>query len=318
MTAMLLHTPFPGPSDVEWLHDPDSTLQPAFARQVDTRWIVPIVSLFAVSACSVASRPPGEASVGVPDPIPEATSGGPESGDGDIDSEGDDDHGDDDDHGGDDDDSADDDDDDGADDDDDPGTKFDIGDPETGHPPDDEADPISYIWIANSAQHTVSKINTQTLIEEGRYITRPDQAGNPSRTSVGLGGNVAVANRFGGVVKIYARLTDCVDVNGNGSIETADGASYLPWGQDECIAWYTPLDYTSQRAVAWTAVEIQDDVYDEHVWVTGAGGVAGMDIDVLLLDGNTGAVAKQVAVPVQHGVIADPYGAYGEIGRAHV
>ncbi|HVH98128.1 MAG TPA: hypothetical protein VM869_05450, partial [Enhygromyxa sp.] len=33
---------------------------------------------------------------------------------------------------------------------------------------------FSYIWVANSAEGTLSKINTQTLEEEGRYITRPD------------------------------------------------------------------------------------------------------------------------------------------------
>src|SRR5690349_21008809 len=40
----------------------------------------------------------------------------------------------------------------------------------------------SYVWISNSAEHTVSKINTRTMIEEGRYHTRADNSGNPSRT----------------------------------------------------------------------------------------------------------------------------------------
>ena len=33
---------------------------------------------------------------------------------------------------------------------------------------------FSYIWIANSQQSTVSKINTRTLVEEGRYLTRDE------------------------------------------------------------------------------------------------------------------------------------------------
>ena len=49
------------------------------------------------------------------------------------------------------------------------------------------------IWVANSPEATVSKINTQTMEEEGRYLTRGDAFGNPSRTSVSLSGNVAVA-----------------------------------------------------------------------------------------------------------------------------
>ena len=65
---------------------------------------------------------------------------------------------------------------------------------------------FSYVWIANSTEGTVSKINTRTGIEEGRYLTRADGAGNPSRTSVSVDGSAAaVANRHGGVVKIWSR-----------------------------------------------------------------------------------------------------------------
>ena len=56
---------------------------------------------------------------------------------------------------------------------------------------------FSYIWVANSTQSTISKINTETLVEEGRYYTKPNLAGSPSRTSVSLTGNVATANRNG-------------------------------------------------------------------------------------------------------------------------
>ena len=44
---------------------------------------------------------------------------------------------------------------------------------------------FSYIWVANSPEGTVSKINTQTLLEEGRYLVRADSAGSPSRTAPG-------------------------------------------------------------------------------------------------------------------------------------
>ena len=156
--------------------------------------------------------------------------------DGDED-DGDDDDGDDDD--GDDDDGDDDDgDDDDGDDDDEP--HFDIGEPDTGDgdPPGDEELEFSYIWIANTGEGTVSKIDTQTLEEVGRFQTRPDTFGSPSRTSVSRAGNVAVANRHGGVVKIYADHADCADTNGQAGIQTSTDATPLPWGQDECIAWF--------------------------------------------------------------------------------
>ena len=111
---------------------------------------------------------------------------------------------------------------------------------------------FSYIWISNSGQGTVSKIDTRTLEELGRYYTRPDGNGNPSRTSVSFNGDVAVANRHAGLVKIYARESDCVDSNGTPGIQTSHGASeILAWGFEECVAWYTEFPTTNQRPVAW-------------------------------------------------------------------
>ena len=86
---------------------------------------------------------------------------------------------------------------------------------------------FSYIWVANSTQSAISKINTRTLVEEGRYYTRPDINGNPSRTSVSLNGNVAVANRNGGLTKFYVNEEDCTDTNGNGVINTSTGAANI-------------------------------------------------------------------------------------------
>ncbi len=41
---------------------------------------------------------------------------------------------------------------------------------------------LSYIWIANTTQETISKINTETMVEEGRYRAKAT-GGDPSRTS---------------------------------------------------------------------------------------------------------------------------------------
>src|SRR5690349_5086458 len=67
-------------------------------------------------------------------------------------------------------------------------------------------DDWSYLFVSNSTEATLSKINTRTLTEEGRYRTRPDGSGNPSRTSVSIDGKaVVVANRMGGVTKFWSR-----------------------------------------------------------------------------------------------------------------
>ncbi|MBK6921191.1 MAG: hypothetical protein IPH07_27590 [Deltaproteobacteria bacterium] len=162
---------------------------------------------------------------------------------------------------------------------------------------------FSYIWIANSTQSTVSKINTRTMVEEGRYLTRAT-LGNPSRTSVTVDGRaVAVANRFGGVVKIYARSEDCA--GGNTSTGAAD---IKPWGTDDCVAWYTDFpEATSQRPVAWTTGVLDDatcEWKDQKLWTAeGRGGTpdSGMcsanSVWVHRLDGETGVVEDSIELP---------------------
>jgi hypothetical protein len=161
---------------------------------------------------------------------------------------------------------------------------------------------FSYIWVANSSQGTVSKINTETLIEEGRYIVRMDSAGSPSRTSVNLNGDMAVANRLSGVTKIVARPEECNDPTNT----STGGGDIKPW-MDGCIAWFTPFNYASQRPVAWTQGEFDDGTcrYENtKLWTSGANA----SIDVILIDGETGVVEQTIPIP---GVAPNFYGIYG-------
>ncbi|MDH5675981.1 MAG: hypothetical protein OEZ06_27915 [Myxococcales bacterium] len=195
----------------------------------------------------------------------------------------------------------------------------------------------SYIWIANSLEGTVTKLDTRTLEEKGRYLTSPMGLGLPSRTSVAEDGDVAVANRGGasnaiggdggGVIKIYASIDKCQDKNGNGMIDTSQGATDVrPWGEDECVAWFTPLPWWSNRPVAWAPPPAPDALAD--VWTAGAttcDGVLGCTIEVARLDGATGAIKNMVSVPGLSGVdfigSAIPFGGvvilnYGPYGGA--
>lgn len=179
---------------------------------------------------------------------------------------------------------------------------------------------FSHIWISNSAEGTVSKLDTQTMTEVGRYVTRPDGNGNPSRTSVTIDGRaMAVANRHGGVTKIWARSEDCSDTNGTPGIQTSTGATdVLPWGQDDCVAWHTEFpQYTTQRPVAWTAGTLDPATcryQHPKLWTSGCGGgtVPGFGgsggITVHRLDGDTGEIEASVDIP---GELCPPVGAYG-------
>ena len=152
---------------------------------------------------------------------------------------------------------------------------------------------LSYIWISNSSQGTISKIDTVTMVEEGRYYAKAFN-GDPSRTSVNLMGDVAVANRNGGIAKFYADTSTCPDANGNGAVETSSGGGdILPWGDDECLAWYTDLVCGSNRPVAWTRGEwnAQACTYEDiKLWTA-------CDSQVHRIDGETGVIEDTVPVP---------------------
>ena len=66
---------------------------------------------------------------------------------------------------------------------------------------------LPFLWVANSGEATVSKINTEEVREEGRFAVGQ----SPSRTAVDFNGNVFVANRAfsgqGTVTRVDAR--DC-------------------------------------------------------------------------------------------------------------
>lgn len=193
-----------------------------------------------------------------------------------------------------------------------PGTKFDLSalpDANTNCQQGADTQAFGYIWVANSSQGTISKINTATLVEEGRYRVRPDSAGSPSRTSVNLSGDVAVANRYGGITKIHARVEDCQEQNGQNGIQTSSGSNdILAWGTEECIAWHTPMNVTSQRPVAWDQGDFDEgscQSSNAKVWTaTAVGGV----ITVSKLNGDDGTIEESTQII---GTAAAGYGPYG-------
>ncbi len=179
----------------------------------------------------------------------------------------------------------------------------------------------SYVWIANSGENTVSKLDTREMTEVGRYYTRPDKQGSPSRTSVSIDGKaVVVANRHGGLTKIWARPEYCKDKNGNGKIDTSTGKNnVLAFEDDECIAWHTPFPGAStQRPVAWTSgvYNVETCEYeDQQIWTAASFGQDtnnpcsnAKGITVFRVNGDTGMVDDTVELP---GLPCGLLGAYG-------
>jgi hypothetical protein len=172
---------------------------------------------------------------------------------------------------------------------------------------------FSYIWVSNSTQGTISKIDTRTIVEKGRYWSRADNYGDPSRTSVSLSGDVVVANRAGGLTKIYAREDDCQDTNGTPGIQTSTGKDdVLDWGYEECVAWHTDLGYAAQRPVAWTAGTLDEQTCSyvgAKVWTAGNRDPFGaQQVWFSRVDGTTGTVEIDVEVPELDYYALGPYG----------
>jgi hypothetical protein len=195
------------------------------------------------------------------------------------------------------------------------GPKLDMGNPVC--PPDPQATTFDYIWIANTSQVTVSKINTMTGVEEGRYYTHPSMSGaEPSRTSVNQYGDVAVSNRTkGSVTKVMALKSKCVDTNGNGMIETSTGANDIkPWGQDECVVWHTNLPLANGysggvRPTAWEGVAQDPNTCITPVprlWVGYK--EANNTAHFARLDGDTGVVLDEAIRPNWNVNSFGPYG----------
>lgn len=183
---------------------------------------------------------------------------------------------------------------------------------------------FTYIWVANSPQGTVSKIDTRSGTEVGRYYTGPSMGqDDPSRTSVNLAGDVAVSNRAGGIAKFAAHDGGCTDRNGDGVIQTSTGPTdVLPWAEEECRMWYREIELVGAellpnvrsqgpRPTAWDQGPTLDPCADDHrVWV-GWYEASAETGHFLRLDGASGDVLDEVDVPNWVAAYATGYGPYG-------
>ncbi len=163
-----------------------------------------------------------------------------------------------------------------------------------------------FIWIANSEEGTVSKFDTTTYEELGRYVTGSRGRNNdPSRTSVNTLGDVYVGNRVGSsVARIAAQSDSCPDTNKDGTVTSSTrGDEVLAWGQDDCVLWHTDLrSYpgapgTVVRSVSAQDVERPDGTIEQYVWIG-----AFNERRLYKLDGLTGRILFHVDLPVY------PYG----------
>jgi len=161
------------------------------------------------------------------------------------------------------------------------------------------------IWVANSGEGTVSKIDTTTRLEVSRFWTGWGAASdNPSRTTVNPRGDVVVSNRGPGGEATKYLASDCPDMNGNGVVDTSMGrADVRAFQTDECWAWTTAVG-AGARGSAFELRENLDGSYDEYVWI---GDYTHMDVHEI--DSETGALTgRSVGGVSPYGLALDPFG----------
>ncbi len=172
----------------------------------------------------------------------------------------------------------------------------------------------NYLWVPNTAESTLSRWDASTGRELARYrVGLPagecpgsccfsDGCNMPSRVAIDGRGDAYVANRGfamqGTVSKIAADVRDCVDRNGNGTIDTSTSSMALPWDTDECVLWTAPVGAVNAVLRALT-IDRGDVAHPEgYPWVGGYNSQL-----FYRLNPSTGAVDRTVNVSPLH-----PYG----------
>ncbi|HJL34038.1 MAG TPA: hypothetical protein RMI62_33410, partial [Polyangiaceae bacterium LLY-WYZ-15_(1-7)] len=169
------------------------------------------------------------------------------------------------------------------------------------------------VWIVNSAEATVSKIDAESATEVARYFSGGPE---PSRVAVDWLGDAWVANRhFGGVStvrKIAGDLARCVDRDGSGTIETASGPT--PLEDDECVLLTVEVGGVGgvARALAVDGNRGPDGGAGGDLWV----GLHDEEA-ILHLDGTSGAVVERFETPgfQPYAAVFDDFGTLWMISR---
>ena len=105
------------------------------------------------------------------------------------------------------------------------------------------AQEFPYIWISNTGEGTLSKLDIRTGAELAKYYTGAEANTEPGYIAVDIDGNCWVINHnTGTVLKILTNeyidrnnnnsIETCIDINENGKIEDDE---ILAWGEDEAV-----------------------------------------------------------------------------------
>ncbi|MBN8612660.1 MAG: hypothetical protein J0L92_18845 [Deltaproteobacteria bacterium] len=153
----------------------------------------------------------------------------------------------------------------------------------------------STVWITNTADGTVSRLDARTATERSRHFTAEPVGplAEPTRVAVDWNDDAWVLNRtFGGqgsATKIAGDLSRCIDRDGDGSITTSSGSDVVPFDRDECVLLHVALgapaaageDGSVPRAIAIDGDRGLDGASGGSPWIGLYGEHAAVHVDGL-------------------------------------
>lgn len=169
------------------------------------------------------------------------------------------------------------------------------------------------VWVANSAEGTLSRIDALDAVETARYDTGGSE---PARVAVDWAGDAWVVNReFDGVssvTKIAGENARCADRDGDGTVETSTGSGVV--ADDECVIFTVPVgeDRAIARAIAIDGDRGLDGISGGDAWI----GLQDAEA-IVELDGLSGAELTRIETPgfSPYGATFDPWGTLWVIER---
>jgi streptogramin lyase len=172
------------------------------------------------------------------------------------------------------------------------------------------------VWVANTGETTLSKIDAVSALEIARYRVAGE---SPERVAIDHDGDVWVLSpSLEGVsmlTKVAGELERCRDRDGDGLVQTSRSpAELLDLGQDECLLLQVEVGEAGEvaRALALDGARAPDAEAGGDVWV-------GMQVGerLLQLDGADASLLREVPTPdfAAFAATFDPWGLLWLIDR---
>lgn len=163
------------------------------------------------------------------------------------------------------------------------------------------------VWVPNTGDGTVSKIDALRSVETARYAT----GGAPERVAVDHNGDAWVlATSFDAVstlTKLAGDRSACVDRDGDGVWTSRGPDDVLALGADECVLFTREVGEPGEvaRSLSVDGARTPDGILGGDVWVGMERGAR-----VIEFDGQTGEPLRVVATPdvAPYASVFDPWG----------